>query len=294
MSVVQQSSRPDPLLNVVHQYPREAVWFVKTVTLFGGLSGVIVSVPCCIFLSLYWTPCGSCNRPLRYWILIHCILQLLQAPVRMAFYVRVCRAPQHNSDILEWFQRLTASISWRGSKMVSVATYGWFILGVVWLLNSTQCKACPGLYKLCCAVIFTAVARLLITLIVFYHTFQQSPEEVSPPKVIGAAQSLIDSLPIERFSASVDEMSCAVCLCDFQERDLLRRLPCGHSFHSRCVDKWLRHKKVCPLCVQDVEVLSQQRTEQSMPRSSHGTACCQQLTSGWGVARELRNRASFL
>ena len=41
---------------------------------------MIVSIPCSMFLNMYWTPCGSCNRPLRYWILIHCALQLLQAP----------------------------------------------------------------------------------------------------------------------------------------------------------------------------------------------------------------------
>ncbi|CAK0890279.1 unnamed protein product [Prorocentrum cordatum] len=50
--------------------------------------------------------------------------------------------------------------------MVSVITYGWFILGVVWLLNSTYCKPCPGLYRLSLAVIFTAIARLLMTLII--------------------------------------------------------------------------------------------------------------------------------
>jgi len=27
----------------------------------------------------YWAPCGYCNRPLRYWVFVHCILQLLQA-----------------------------------------------------------------------------------------------------------------------------------------------------------------------------------------------------------------------
>jgi hypothetical protein len=279
MSAIRQSSRPDPLLNVVHSYPQEALWFVKTVTLFGSLSGVLVSIPCCIFLSMYWTPCGNCNRPLRYWILIHCMLQLLQAPVRMKFYFSVCRAPNSNGDLLEFFQRLTASSAWRGSKIVSVATYGWFILGVVWLLNSTHCRICPGLYKLCCAVVFTAVARLLMTLIVFYHTFQQNADEVDPPKVCGASQNLIDALPLERFSASTCcETSCAVCLCDFQGGDMLRRLPCRHSFHRACVDKWLMHKKVCPLCVQDVEVLSQQQTEMPQAQASEST-CYQRLKS---------------
>jgi len=231
---------------------------------------VIVSIPCSMFLNMYWTPCGSCNRPLRYWILIHCALQLLQAPMRFSFYLRVCKAPQDNGELLEWFRQLTESRAWRISKMVSVTTYGWFILGVVWLLNSMQCRPCPGLYRLCCVVVFTAVARLLLTLIVFYQPFQASAEETAPPKPRGASQELIDLIPLERFSACTHETSCAVCLSDFTQRDMLRRLPCRHSFHRACVDKWLTQNKVCPLCVQDVEVLSRPNPESS---------CCDRLRS---------------
>jgi len=276
------AARSDPLMSVVQSHPEEAAWFVKVVTLFGCISGVVVSIPCGIFLSMYWTPCGYCNRPLKYWLLVHCLLQLLQAPVRLGFFLRLCEIQQRNGDLQRWFQEMTNCTAWRASKMMSVASYGWFILGVVWILNSSYCKACPGIYRLCLGVIFTAIGRLLATLIVYYHTFQNGPQgDVSTPKPKGASQNLIDSIPCERFSPNLDgptsDMSCAVCLSEFEENDMLRRLPCGHSFHTACVDKWLTQNKVCPLCVQDVEVLTQKKAEQKRSCDPLATSCCQRV-----------------
>jgi hypothetical protein len=33
-------------------------------------------------------------------------------------------------------------------------------------------------------------------------------------------------------------------------------LTCGHSFHSKCIKKWLRLKHTCPLCRQDVTIIA--------------------------------------
>ncbi|KAJ4457161.1 hypothetical protein PAPYR_7460 [Paratrimastix pyriformis] len=41
---------------------------------------------------------------------------------------------------------------------------------------------------------------------------------------------------------------CPVCLCDFEEGDQVRYLPCLHQFHVACVDKWLLEKATCPIC----------------------------------------------
>ncbi|KAJ1693914.1 hypothetical protein LUZ63_010612 [Rhynchospora breviuscula] len=43
---------------------------------------------------------------------------------------------------------------------------------------------------------------------------------------------------------------CCVCLSSIKCSDTTRRLPCGHSFHKNCVDRWLLglRQKTCPLC----------------------------------------------
>lgn len=43
--------------------------------------------------------------------------------------------------------------------------------------------------------------------------------------------------------------SCHICYDKFVETDLIRILPCTHSFHRRCIDKQLKKQSInCPLC----------------------------------------------
>ncbi|KAF8402879.1 hypothetical protein HHK36_010971 [Tetracentron sinense] len=49
--------------------------------------------------------------------------------------------------------------------------------------------------------------------------------------------------------SSTEDVTCAVCLCEFKEGDEVRVLPeCIHSFHVPCIDMWLRSHSNCPLC----------------------------------------------
>lgn len=44
------------------------------------------------------------------------------------------------------------------------------------------------------------------------------------------------------------ELGCMVCLEDFEVGDKLRMMPCSHSFHQRCIFRWLRISRQCPCC----------------------------------------------
>ena len=52
-----------------------------------------------------------------------------------------------------------------------------------------------------------------------------------------------------RREPSGNPVECAVCLDAIREGEPVKRLPCGHVFHSSCVDPWLMEEKaVCPIC----------------------------------------------
>ena len=45
---------------------------------------------------------------------------------------------------------------------------------------------------------------------------------------------------------------CCICLLPYEDGVELRGLPCGHHFHSACVDRWLKMNSTCPLCKYNV------------------------------------------
>lgn len=75
-------------------------------------------------------------------------------------------------------------------------------------------------------------------------------DDPAPPQVV-------EALPQKTFDRAIlaenDPDICAICLDDFVDGALLRKLPCKHEFHLGCIDPWLlTRKKVCPICKADV------------------------------------------
>mmetsp|Transcript_74664 Transcript_74664/g.136368 ORF Transcript_74664/g.136368 Transcript_74664/m.136368 type:complete len:321 (+) Transcript_74664:66-1028(+) len=248
----------DYLVELVRLDASAACWFIEMTMAFSIVGGIFVCVACAIFLSLYWAQCSECNRPLRVWLLGQCFLQVMQLPVRLVLYSSLRAIERGGGSIEACVVSITMAPAWCMSKAVSLLHYGWFVLGVVWWVNSTTCATCPGISMLLISVLLFCAARAIVALVVFQFVFPahtepgQQASRVEPATVSQiAALALVD---VKAASAGPAlGTTCVVCLADFDEGDVARKLPCGHHFHKGCIDRWLQRNKRCPLCMHPVD-----------------------------------------
>ncbi|KAK4789927.1 hypothetical protein SAY86_017231 [Trapa natans] len=84
------------------------------------------------------------------------------------------------------------------------------------------------------------------------EAFQRQLQQLFHLHDSGLDQAFIDSLPVFLYKEIMglkEPFDCAVCLCEFSDKDKLRLLPlCSHAFHIDCIDTWLLSNSTCPLC----------------------------------------------
>ncbi|KAK8969327.1 E3 ubiquitin-protein ligase ATL6 [Platanthera guangdongensis] len=77
----------------------------------------------------------------------------------------------------------------------------------------------------------------------------------------GLDSSVLEAFPTMVYSAvkgqklGKESLECAVCLCEFEDDDILRLLPrCSHVFHRDCIDIWLASHVTCPVCRSNLSI----------------------------------------
>lgn len=89
-----------------------------------------------------------------------------------------------------------------------------------------------------------------------------SSQPMAAPEPRGPSIEQISRLPTRRVTSEdlarcdEEEQECPVCFSCYAEGDELRTLPCMHSFHVDCIDRWLTSGReaasTCPVCHSDV------------------------------------------
>lgn len=64
----------------------------------------------------------------------------------------------------------------------------------------------------------------------------------------GLTRSEMNQLPSSETTGAQLEMSCTICMDNYELGAQIRTLPCFHFFHLECVDPWLVRNRECPVC----------------------------------------------
>ncbi|KAE8668906.1 coniferylaldehyde 5- hydroxylase [Hibiscus syriacus] len=119
-----------------------------------------------------------------------------------------------------------------------------------------------------CFVSLAVIAVFLVTAMIPPRIFSNWRRK----KLVKSVDSkIVEALPRVTFgSAPLSHChtgeTCAICLEDYKDGEILKILPCQHDFHSSCVESWLtKWGTFCPVCKLDMitkitfSVVSEQR-----------------------------------
>ncbi|KAF9613586.1 hypothetical protein IFM89_009256 [Coptis chinensis] len=77
--------------------------------------------------------------------------------------------------------------------------------------------------------------------------------EVIGTESIGLSIDTIASLPLVTYKAQSNQdgsaKQCVICWLEYEDEDTLTMLSCKHSYHSECINNWLKINKVCVVVV---------------------------------------------
>merc|ERR1712216_593078 len=124
--------------------------------------------------------------------------------------------------------------------------------------RARACAYSPLLYNVCVSLLWLFCARTMFVFLWFGYIFgNQQPNGgyAGPFRKPGATTEMLQRLSVAKFEeteVASQELSCSICLSDFEANDQVRKLPCSHYFHVACIDGWLRISRACPMCNADV------------------------------------------
>ncbi len=77
------------------------------------------------------------------------------------------------------------------------------------------------------------------------------PEKASAAAVSALPETTVSEADVARMrrQSTGDARDCSVCMEEYVQGEVTRRLPCTHVFHKACIDKWLLQCNAsCPIC----------------------------------------------
>jgi len=220
----------------------------------------------------------TCDSFLQLWLFGVGALQVLRLPMRLVLVRRLMGYIHDEAQEDQWqavLEEIRRSVPHMSLSFLNVVSLAWYLLGIVETMRSEDCEVkAPDTYKLSLALViiflvflgFSCMCRLLYICLICFHHILIPPMPNNHPTLFlqnaGASEEVLNALLDSRFvfegetqialARADPEPVCAICLDEFKPMDEVSTLPCGHHFHYSEISQWLKDKRTCPLCNQEV------------------------------------------
>lgn len=248
------SESEESIVPLVRHCPERGALFIKMVLSFSAASNLLVSSVVVYGLDTYLTDSSTASeQPLKWWLLSVAVIQLCQAISNRCVLSDIWVAEVAGKRFDHSISAFVASPAWCFSKALSFIAYC-MLFGLPFVKKISDCLTCP----LTRFVILSYLLRIVVVRIYLMMLFPKDEVGSSTAdelKVQSASLEEISCLSVAYFDAETDDPNtlCAICMCEFTDKECMRVLPCGHRYHMHCCDAWLQRNKRCPLCVQPID-----------------------------------------
>ena len=188
---------------------------------------------------------SDCSAPLGQWILMFVARQILKS-LLYGLRSRLTLIGRVPSNRLLWL-----------ISMTDLAGPTLWSLGGYFIFHTESCDS--GIFTYACILWGLQSIGLLLpccflSILVFCAPclLWLAPYIVRPnPNTVATGREVMAKIPKTMYSAlpvGADiNTSCTICLNDYVPEDEVMKLPCGHVFHSGCIESWLNVSQLCPV-----------------------------------------------
>jgi hypothetical protein len=150
----------------------------------------------------------------------------------------------------------------------------WMIKGTIDIVHNDYCLANPFsrlclysqfllIYYLYAEIFKTCGMILLLLVSVLIQMCLDRQNEIRHRRTVSKVKKIINKIPTKLYEEHIktdrdkddEHENCSICLEEYVANDCIKKLPCGHEFHDKCIDPWLLQfgqKADCPLCRENV------------------------------------------
>jgi len=245
-----------PMMDMFRVFPHESAAVMQRAIEIGIVCSSILVIHCTSLVLQFWPsdeyPDGVLLRL--------CLVRVVCAIPRPYFWSRMRKLfmeARHQPTPQLVTQRLL-DINARPVSLerVLVVFYYVWLLGITAIIvvlrfQSEQTTDFTNLLGRHCLLNFISIMfHRILCVFLFYYLMQSDLKRGISHSVLEKYTKLLVHTERGREQLGGYDTECSICFGPYAQGEEIRKLPCSHHFHRRCVDVWLfKYQNRCPLCL---------------------------------------------